>query len=422
MFIGKNNRFNLLPGYFFCLLFCGLCNHIFGQNGLSNDSLFQLARKTAFEEKDYAKAKIYCHQILFVDSNYTDARVFLGRLYSWDKQYDSARITLHEALNKQRDYEDASLAYADVEYWTSNNKHALQIINDGLVYHPQSSELLLRKAKVLNALREYKDATKLVNDILQKDKANEDARVLSSILKDKSALNKIGVSYDYVYFDKQFADPWHLVSLDYTRQTKVAAITGRINYANRFGKNGLQYEAEAYPHISKTFYAYTEVGYSDNSSVFPQWRGSFSLYSTLPKAFEFELGWRYLYFSSATNIFTGTLSKYFKNYFFGVRTFLTPSNNNLSESYNVFVRYYFGGADDFIGLTAGTGISPDERSFEQQLNTYYKLQTYRTSIEFKHAVKTFNIISVNASLINQEYLPKTKGNQVQVGIRYERRF
>lgn len=422
MFKATFNHSGVLNRLLTAVLFCVSCNYIFGQNFISNDSLFQAARNAAFQEKDYVQAKNYCSKILLSDARYVDAQLFLGKIYAWTKQYDSARIWLQQSVITKPDYEDAALAYADVEYWTSNNEHALQIVNDALGYHPQSSELLLRKAKVLTALREYTEANTIVSELVQKDKMNQEARALSDILKDKSALNKVGVIYDYVYFDKQFPDPWHLVSFDYTRRTKLANITGRVNYASRFGKNGLQYEAEAYPHISKTVYAYAQVAYSDEASVFPRWRSSVSLYSTLPAAFELELGWRYFYFSSATNIVTGSLSKYYKNYLFGVRTFVAPFNNHLSSSYNVYARFYFGGANDFIGLTAGTGISPDERSIYQQLNSTGKPRSYTTAVELRHVVKTLNIIGVNAWLINHEYLPKTKGNEVQVGVRYERRF
>ena len=174
------------------------------------------------------------------------------------------------------------------------------------------------------------------------------------------------------YFDKQFADPWHLVSLDYSRLTKMGSIIGRINYANRFGKNGVQYEVDAYPHISKTFYAYANVGYSDNVGVFPHWRAGFSLYANLPKSFELELGSRFLYFSGPTNILTGYLGKYYKNYLLGVKAYITPVDNSVSQSYSALARYYFGGADDFVGLTIGTGISPDERALQQQLNNTLK--------------------------------------------------
>jgi hypothetical protein len=86
------------------------------------------------------------------------------------------------------------------------------------------------------------------------------------------------------------------------------------------------------------------------------------------------------------------------------------------------MRYYFGGADDFIGFGVGTGVSPDESSLSQQLNNPYKLKTFKTNAEFRHVIKTFNIVGVTASLINQEYLPKITGNQIQFGVKYQRRF
>ena len=288
----------MLPFSFFCTK----NNFVKGQDSLSSDGLFQIARKAAFDESNYTKAKEYCNRVLEISPDYTDVTVFLGRIYSWNKQYDSARINFQKILDQKADYEDASIAYADMEYWADNNKKALSIIDSALVYHPESNDLLLRKAKVLNALRDYKGAHKIVNDILEEDKTNTGARVLAARLYNNAALNKIGISYDYFYFDKQFADPWHLVSLDYSRLTKMGSIIGRINYANRFGKNGVQYEVDAYPHISKTFYAYANFGYSENVGVFPQWRAGFSLYANLPRSFELELGSRFLYFSSPTNI------------------------------------------------------------------------------------------------------------------------
>ena len=144
-----------------CLfLFCTKNNFVKAQDSLSSDGLFQIARKAAFEENNYTKAKEYCNRVLEISPDYTDVTVFLGRIYSWNKQYDSARINFQKVLDQKADYEDASVAYADMEYWADNNKKALSIIDSALVYHPQSNDLLLRKAKVLNALRDYKGAHK----------------------------------------------------------------------------------------------------------------------------------------------------------------------------------------------------------------------------------------------------------------------
>src|SRR5207247_8648939 len=126
---------------------------------------------------------------------------------------------------------------------------------------------------------------------------------------------------------------------------------------------------------------YVDAGYSGDAGVFPAWRTGFSLFANLPAGFEADAGWRYLYFSNATNIFTAHVGKYYKNYLFGARTFLTPGGSGLSQSYNAFARYYFGGIYDYFEVLLGTGISPDDRSINELINT--KLKTYKGSIFFK---------------------------------------
>lgn len=406
------------------VLFCVLTKAASAQqeDTVTADGLLVAAKHAAFNQGNYPLAKAFCIKALAQSPDYADIRIFLGRLYAWGKQYDSARSCFKTVLYKQPSYEDASLADADVEYWDDHYVQALQIVDAGLGFHPTSNELLLRKAKILNALRLYKQADSAVTAVLKRDRGNSEAMALANRIKDNVAVNKVSISYDYVHFDQKFpsTDPWHLVSLDYTRQTKLGSVTGRVNYANRFKENGMQYELEAYPHISKTFYAYMSAGYSDNVGVFPNWRGGFSLYANLPKSFEGELGWRYLYFSSSTNIFTAYLGKYYKSWLFGVRTYITPGGAGLSQSYNASARYYFGGADDYLGLTVGSGVSPDDRAISQLIKN--NLQTYKAALDFKHTIGTFNVIVFGASIINQELQTGVKGNQVQVGAGYVRRF
>lgn len=403
----------------FCCLLVGTS---YSQDTVSSDGLFQAARKAAFDEKDYSKAKYFCFKALAQSPDYADIRIFLGRIYTWTNLYDSAKNCFETVLKNNPEHEDASIAFTDLEYWNNHYDDALKICNKALQFHPQSKDLLIRKAKVLIAARKFVEADAVINQLLAIDKNNTEARALADRIKDVSAKNKIGISYDYTYFDKQFSDPWHLVSLDYSRSTPIGSFAGRINYANRFKENGVQYEVDAYPHISKTFYSYISAGYSADA-IFPKYRGGFSLYANLPKSFEAEAGLRYLHFTDDTWIYTFYLGKYYKNWLFSARTYLTPGSNNISQSYNVAARYYYkGSAEDYVGLTLGTGISPDERSIAQQLNSNYKLLSQKASLAWIFRVKKYNSFSLNAGWINQEYLKDTKGNQFELGIGYTRRF
>ena len=399
---------------------------MFAQVGNTPDDLFKAARKTAFDEKDYSKAKIYLYQALKISPEYSDVRIFLGRIYSWTKNYDSAAICFDYVLKSNPGYEDAAIAYTDLEYWNDHFNKALAICNDELKFHPKSEDLLLRKAKILNAIKSFAAADSVTQLILIINKNNSEARSLQSRIKEASFKNKMSVSYDYVYFDKQFPDPWHLVSVDYGRTTSIGPFIGRINYANRFNQEAIQLEADAYPHISKTFYSYVSLGYSgSDNGVFPQWRGGFSLYANLPKSFEGELGVRYLQFSGTpTWTYTSYIGKYYKSWLFGARAYVTPSNftGTASASYSLNTTYYLKSADDLIGATIGYGISPDDNYNLIQLGELIKLTTYKAGIFCKTKISRMNVLSVTASWLNQEYLPQTIGNQYQIGIAWLHRF
>jgi len=197
----------------------------------------------------------------------------------------------------------------------------------------------------------------------------------------------------------------------------------RINYANRFSSNGLQAEVDAYPHISNTFYGYLNFGYSGDVGVFPGYRAGMSLYANLPKSFEGELGIRYLYFTSGTKIYTASLGKYWSNFLFTARTYLTPSSTDISQSYNLSARYYLKGADDYIGLSVGTGFSPDDNTQNIQFsNKENKLSSKKISADFNHTFLKWNIVSISTGIINQEYQPSERGNQFNVSVGLSRRF
>lgn len=399
-----------------------LFSPILAQDNLSSDELFKQARSAAFDKKDYSLAIELSKKALTQSPGYADIRIFLGRVYTWSGQPDSARNAFEEVLRQQPDNEDAASAYSDLEYWNDNPEKALSICENGMKYHPQSKTLLLKKAKCLVELKKFHEANDIANALLKEDSKNAAARSLSDKIKDLSSKNKIGISYDFVGFDEQFDNPWHLASLSYSRRTSMGTVVGRFNYANRFTNGAIQFEADAYPRISKTFYSYISAGFSDESGVFPQYRAGFSLYANLPKSFEAEAGFRYLYFSDATWIYTGSLGKYFKNYWFNFRTYLTPGNSNISQSYSFNTRYYFGAAEDYLFLGLRTGISPDDRSNNVQLGNVYKLKSNGISAGYNKSIKGLHILSLSTSWIHQEYLQNTFGNQFSFGIGYQKRF
>ncbi|WP_031427485.1 YaiO family outer membrane beta-barrel protein [Flavimarina sp. Hel_I_48] len=402
----------------------GFIQSSWAQNNKSSDQLYTEARAEAFDNDNYVTAIALMKEALKKSPDYLELGVFLGRLYTFTDSLPKARTTFNEVLMKEAGHEQASLAYGNLEYWNSDSERALVIVDAGLSKHTDSQSLGLLKAKILKDLERYDEARKTLDLLLKKNPKLTEARSIISGINTASVKNEIGANYEFIYFDKRFDDPWHLASIDYARQTKLGSVTARVNYANRFRTNGTQFEIDAYPRISDLFYTYVSGGISSKDGIFPRYRAGFSLYANLPAAFEADAGFRFLAFSENTWIYTLGVGKYYKNYWFNLRTYLTPSGNSVSHSYALTVRYYLGGADDFISLKIGTGLSPDNsaNSVLFDPDTIYKLKSSNIALGYRKLLWDTTILTFSGALENQEYARDTRGNQVSLSLGYIKRF
>ncbi|HEY0896583.1 MAG TPA: YaiO family outer membrane beta-barrel protein, partial [Sphingobacteriaceae bacterium] len=267
-----NSLFSKIRSVLVFSIFTLVCSLNVKAQDASADELFQMARKTAFEEKNYQKAIQLSKEALNKSPEYADIQIFLGRLYTWSDYPDSARTVLSAAFKNHPDNDDAALAYASLEYWNKNSPGALVIADQGLSKSPESPSLLLLKARILEDLERTSEAAETAEKLLKIEPKNPQARALASRLKENRTGNKAGIGYDFIYFDRQFDKPWHLASLSYGRQSKLGSIGLNLNYANRFSENGFQAEIEAYPRISKAFYSYISAAYSEDVGIFPKYR------------------------------------------------------------------------------------------------------------------------------------------------------
>ena len=391
-------------------------------NDLSADELFVRARDAAFTLKNYDQAITLSKQALVKAPEYVEIQIFLGRLYTWSDKIDSAKVIFNDLHVKGITEEDFYLAYGSLLYWNNDNINAKTIINEGLSKHPRSEDLLLLKSKFSFSNNQFKEAEDAVLKLLAINPKNSEGNELVQRLKNYTAQNAVTISYDFTHFDKQFEDNWHILGLAYKRATNLGSFIFRTNYANKFADNGVQFELEAYPRINKIFYMYLGAGYSNQVGIFPRFRTGASLYANLPKSFEGEIGYRQLHFSSDIWMYTASVGKYYQNFWFNFRTYLSPDQDNISHSYTGTVRYYTKGADDYLGFQIGTGISPeDNRNNLLELNTF-KLKTYKVGANYNFSIQKYNLFNVSFTYFNQEYKVGEKGNQYDLGISYSRVF
>lgn len=386
------------------------------------DSAFQVARTLAFSSK-YKESISLCRKILVKSPNYQDVQVLLGRVYFWNDQTDSALFVLSACLNL-KPYEDAAIALSDILRWENKPAESLKTAEEGLQFFSSSEELMTRKIKALYDLKNYKQAYHLSDSLARKNN-NSELRQLAERIKSELSKNSISLSYDVDYFDKQFEDPWHLLSMAYGRQTRyLGRVTARVNLANRFATNASQLEMDAYPSLGKKMYAYINAGYAEGG-IFPDYRGGVSVYRNFPHAFEAELGVRLLYFSKATILYVGSIGKYAGNFWFSLRpTFIATENGSrFSQSYALISRYYLNTSFDYLTLTVGYGLSPDDRSKETLLQNP-DLKSLRMQLAIQRLIKGTNILSFSLGMVRGEFIQGSKkvGNDFFAGIAYQKMF
>lgn len=366
---------------------------------LTVDQLYEKARTAAFDEGNYETARRYAFEALSRSPNYHGIRIFLARLYSWESNYEKAEEELNYVLEKDPQNHRALMALLDTQKWSGEMDAALKTANQALKYYPGDTEFMLAKASVLYGMENYGEAEQTYKAILAEDSGNRKAREGLEDSQLKQMKYRAKISYRYDRFRTIF-DPWHFTEFGLTRQTPIGSITGRVEYARRFGTDGVQFNVDAYPSIAPGFYAYVSGGYSQ-SPVHPDYRFGFSLYKSLPAAFELEAGIRYLDFgTSQTDIYTISLTKYRGSYLFTARTYLVPSSGGTSRSLNLVARRYFGTAETYISLNGGYGTAPTEIEFSDDIAA---LDSWSISIDGQYALSDIWFIGGNVGFDSSEY-------------------
>ncbi|WP_321997292.1 YaiO family outer membrane beta-barrel protein [Draconibacterium orientale] len=392
-----------------------------GTAGILQAQTFDEARNYAFNG-EREKARSICRQILAEGFN-SDVALLMGRTYAWDGMYDSARVVLQEVLVQRPENMEAYDALSDVEFWADNNAQAIEYCNAALKLEPESPKFAMKKARILYSDEQYGEAVDVLETYLHENPGEPDFLLKLKEYRLDAMKNKIRVVYTYDSFDSDFnRDPWHFLALSYGRKTKLGSVIARLNYANRFDSNGLQFEVDAYPKIGENNYAYVNYGYSSDA-LFPGNRFGFELYHNFPKAWEGSIGMRYLDFSSSgVDIYTATLGKYVGNYWISLRSYVTPDTDGTSVSGALSVRRYFADSENYLGLKLSYGVSPDDNRKPIDTEKNLTLKTRSVRAEYNRLIKKIWIVSAGFNVGSEQLEPGNYSGYYSFDIGFSRLF
>jgi YaiO family outer membrane protein len=388
------------------------------------DELFRRALRLGREGR-FDEARRICLSILEQTPEYHDVRVYLGRLHLWQQDYAAGRRELQAVLKQVPDHSDALNAMIDAELWSGNPEAALEYCDRGLAIHAENQDFLWKKTRILFQRKDYQAAADTLRRLLSINPEHADALRMEPVIQSSVRLLEFSQTYRLDLLDRKTQDlePWHFFSLDAAYHAGFGPLIGRVNFASRdYGAGrteGIQFELDSYPVFSERFYAYLNAGYSEDE-IFPRYRLGGELYANLPQAFELSAGLRYLEFEDArVTIYTGTLGKYHKDWWFSFRPSYSSDTVGSGFSGLLWVRRYFSSSDEYIGLLAGLGNSPIELNFLENIERY---SSYQIGLEFKKPLSGVLLFRGHVRYEREEYLPDVFGNRFVLYLRLEERI
>ena len=391
----------MLRGLILLVLAAALCLPAFAaeETGQSRTEMFEAARAAAWSGQREHAAEI-CLRILDRYPDDHDTRILLGRIYAWEKRFPEARRELHTVLTAKPLYLDARLALIDAELWDAKAEEALRLCDEGLVHDPGDAELLYRKFRALRKLGREQDALETARLALAA--APDDRKLYRTVkrLEADAMKNKLAVWYRYEDFD-QSLDPWHESGVEVSHKFPWGTLIGRGTQAWRFGDSGQQFEVDAYPKLPNRFYFYLNAGVS-GSNLFPNYRYGAELYKNFGSGWEASAGAFRLHFDSTTGkLYTASLGKYWKNYWFSLRPTLSDREPGDSLSWRFSARRYFGDPEDYVGFSVGTGTRPEQNFLT---GTENDLNSGRFQVEAQRRIIGRWIVKGSAGKNQQEFL------------------
>jgi len=378
---------------------------------------FDQARELAFAG-DRDGAREILHELLEERPEHWDARILLGRTLAWDKRYDEAREELLVVVRAKPSYSDARNALVDVELWSEHPEAAMAFLDEGLARSPNNEDFLYKTAAAQRQMGLLRDAMVTLDRLLDRNPSHARGADMFSSLRVRRAKNKFGLGYGYTDVDT-LSSAWHGASAQLSRRTGLGSVALRANWSRRFDRTATQFEIDAYPRIMDGLYVYLNYGYSADQ-LYPEHRFGGELYANLPRGVELSAGFRRLQFaSSEVTIYTGTVAKYVGNWWISLRPYITPKNAGTSQSYALTVRRYFGNRDTYIGVTAGTGSSPNDI---QDVTDLVRLDSRKLAAGASWAVTDLFIVKFGARYGWEELIPGRERNQFNVALGIDRRF
>lgn len=277
--------------------------------------------------------------------------------------------------------------------------------------YPSYGDARVLLARILAWQKEFAEAEAVIDTLLMAEPQNADAlevkRDISQWSKTKPRVSTdLRAGYAFDYFKVPYSRFWQVFRAGAGHRFNWGTAAAYVNIGNiALGEDPVihatepQFEAEAYPVLSKKNYAYIDYAYSPGS-YFPTHRAAVELWQTLPAGWAVSTGLNYYYFDRNIFIALVSVEKYIRKYWFSGKCYVYFKDNGPTTSFYVNARRYFNDTD-YLQLTLGTGTAPDE-PFDIQ-SDLERLSANSIRLAYNFALSDRLMLRIGAGYSREEY-------------------
>jgi YaiO family outer membrane protein len=304
--------------------------------------------------------------VVLLDSvpGYGDAWILLARIYAWQEKYEPARIILDSMILKEPANTDAIEARIDLALWAGENDLAIELADRILASDPANASVLDKRRRAEKALEAVDTTGTEISSIKDSLDISQPGTIGTRDLE-KSGKTDLRAGYYFDTFSEPYGRFWQVFQAGASHLLRFGRIIGGVNIGNLHTNSEppvkateIQFEAEAYPIISPSDYAWLAYAYSPGR-YFPTHRASAEYWHSFKYGWVASAGIRYYYFDLNTFIGTFSIEKYYKSWWFSPRIYLYFKDIGVTTSFYLTARKYFNDIN-WLQLTTGYGTAPDE--------------------------------------------------------------
>jgi len=375
------------------------------------------AVKHEVEKEQYDKALQILEPLQAKFPENEDIKVYIGRIYSWKKDYNTAVKVLAPMADKANPNPDALLAIINTYFWSEQFETCIFYCDQYLKIDPNSSDVILIKAKSLERLNRDKEALDLVEKLPITENSTQAITGVRTLIGQK-AKNAVSVSYLNISTSDPGQSPLHYGYIEYSHKFSKSALVGRANVGHANNDTQMLFEADYYQTFSKRNYLYVNAGVSTGETIFPVAKAGIEYYFVPHKKFDYALGLRFMHFDADDiTLLTGQLAYHEGAYTLAYRPYYDTKNELFSHVLSL--QHTNEEKERIIRLELQYGNVPYLYLYN---NFTQPLSAYRIGLQYQQRIGSSFFVRPVFLYEYEEYLPDEYRNRFNVQIIITKRF